>query len=55
MIIVMKNKASLKEISTIFKEIKGLRYKVYLSKVKEKVLLGATGNGKKVSLDYFEA
>lgn len=54
MIIVMKAKSTLKQVSSILKEVKNLGYKVHLSKGKERTIIGLIGNGRNVPPDYFK-
>ena len=55
MIIVMKSKTTLKEVSRILKEVKKLGFEAHLSKGKERTVIGLIGNGKQVFPDYFKA
>lgn len=55
MIIVMKSKASLKDISKVLKEVTNLGCKTYMSKGGGRTIIGLIGNGKQVLPDYFEA
>lgn len=54
MIIVMKSKATLKEISQILKEVKKFGFKAHVSKGKERTIIGLIGNGRQVLPDHFE-
>lgn len=54
MIIVMKSKASLKEVSKVLKEVNKLGFKAHLSRGKERTIIGLIGNGRQVFPDYFE-
>ncbi|MCP2520630.1 3-deoxy-7-phosphoheptulonate synthase [Candidatus Aminicenantes bacterium AC-335-A11] len=55
MIIVMRDRASLKEISKVLKEIKNLGFRAHPIKGGEKTIIGIIGNGRTVPPEYFEA
>lgn len=48
MIVLMKNDAILKQISTVIKKVEELGFKPHFSKGKEKTLIGVVGNERKV-------
>jgi len=54
MIIVMKAKSTLKQVSKILKEVKNLGYKAHVSKGKERTIIGLIGNGRHVSPHHFK-
>ena len=54
MIIIMKSKATLKEVSQILQEIKRLGLKSYMSKGEDRSIIGLVGNKVKVLPDQFE-
>lgn len=54
MVIVMKNDASLKDISEVLKRVKELGLKPHVSKGKERTIIGVIGRSE-VSPEYFEA
>lgn len=54
MVIVMKNDASLKDISEVLKRVKELGLKPHVSKGKERTVIGVIGRSE-VSPEYFEA
>lgn len=50
----MKSRATLKDVSRTIKEVKRLGFKAYVSKGKERTIIGLIGNGRKVFPEHFK-